>query len=123
MKLLFVLLLISKSFFSFGQTFEEWTQQKKTQKKYLLQQIAALQLYLGYVKKGYEVVNKGLITVRNIKNGDFNLHRDFLGSLKRVNPKIKKYAKVADIIAYQVRIKGNQKNTSGYKGDRSVYYR
>lgn len=104
MKTLFMILLVSKSFFSFGQTFEEWAQQKKTQKKYLLQQIAALQVYIGYVKKGYNVMNKGLTTIRNIKNGDLNLHRDFFGSLKQVNPKIKKYAKVADIIAYQLRI-------------------
>ncbi|MBK8310917.1 MAG: hypothetical protein IPL04_08535 [Chitinophagaceae bacterium] len=34
-----------------GQTLAEWTQQKKTQKKYLLQQIVALQVYIGYAKK------------------------------------------------------------------------
>lgn len=104
MRLLFILLLTGISFFVKAQNWEEWTQQKKTQKKYLMQQIAALQVYIGYVKKGYDVANKGLTTIRNIKNGDLNLHRDFFGSLKQVNPKIKRYAKVADIIAYQLRI-------------------
>ena len=104
MRLLFILLLTGISFFVKAQNWEEWTQQKKTQKKYLMQQIAALQVYIGYAKKGYDVANKGLTTIRNIKNGDLNLHRDFFGSLKRANPKIKKYAKVADIIAYQLRI-------------------
>lgn len=94
-----------------GQTLAEWTQQKQTQKKYLLQQIAALQVYIGYAKKGYNIANKGITTVRNIKNGDFNLHRDFFSSLKNVNPKISKYIKVADIIAYQVRIIKNTKQT------------
>src|SRR5882672_6465398 len=111
MKTLFMILLIGKSFFSFGQTFEEWAQQKKTQKKYLLQQIAALQVYIGYAKKGYNVVNNGLTTIRNIKNGDFNLHQNFFESLKQVNPKIRKYGKVADIIAYQVRIIKETKKT------------
>jgi hypothetical protein len=87
-----------------AQTWEEWFEQKKTQKKYLLQQIAALQIYLNYARKGYDIANKGITTVRNIKRGDFNLHRDFLNSLKNINPRISKYAKVADIIAYQVKI-------------------
>ncbi|MEP7376194.1 MAG: hypothetical protein ABI675_22550 [Chitinophagaceae bacterium] len=70
----------------------------------MLQQIAALQVYIGYAKKGYDVMNKGLTTIRSIKNDDLNLHRDFFGLLKQVNPRIKKYAKVADIISYQLRI-------------------
>ena len=111
MKTVFILLLSGFSLFAKAQNSEEWTQQKKTQKKYLLQQIAALQVYIGYAKKGYNVADKGLTTIRNIKNGDFNLHRDFFGALKQVNPKIKKYAKVADIIAYQVRIIKETKKT------------
>jgi hypothetical protein len=87
-----------------AQTFDEWFNQKSTQKKYLLQQIAALQVYLGYAKKGYNIVTSGVNTIRNIKNGDFNLHRDFFNRLKNVNPAIRRYAKVADIIAYQVKI-------------------
>ena len=87
-----------------AQTADEWLNQKATQKKYLLQQIAALQVYLGYAKKGYTIVTSGVNTIRNIKNGDLNLHRDFFNRLKNVNPSILKYAKVADIIAYQVKI-------------------
>lgn len=87
-----------------AQTFDEWFNQQSTQKKYLLQQIAALQVYLGYAKKGYNIVTGGINTIRNIKNGDFNLHRDFFNRLKNVNPAIRRYAKVADIIAYQVKI-------------------
>lgn len=86
------------------QTTDEWLNQSSTQKKYLLQQIAALQVYLGYAKKGYNIVTGGVNTIRNIKNGDLNLHRDFFNRLKNVNPAIHRYAKVADIIAYQVKI-------------------
>jgi hypothetical protein len=85
-----------------AQTWNEWFKQKETQKKYLVKQIALLRLYLGYVKEGYEIANKGLTTIQNIKNGDFNLHRDFFGSLNQVNPHIANSAKVADIIAFQV---------------------
>ncbi len=100
--LLFILLLCSQNLF--GQNSEEWLNQKKTQEKYLKQQIAALQVYIGYAKTGYKIVNKGITTIQNIKKGDFNLHRDFITSFKSVNPRIKGYAKVADIISYQLRI-------------------
>src|SRR5437762_1594743 len=87
---------------SISQTAAEWTQQKRTQKKYLLQQIAALQTYLGYVKKGYGIADKGISTVQMIKNGEWNLHKDFFSSLSLVNPAIKKCGKVADIMTMQV---------------------
>ena len=61
---------------------------QKPKHKRLIEQIAALQVYIGYAQQGYIIANKGLTTVRNIKNGDFNLHRDFLSSFKKVNPKI-----------------------------------
>ena len=96
---------------SSAQTTDEWLNQKATQKKYLLQQIAALQVYIGYAKKGYSIVTGGINTIRNIKNGDLNLHRDFFNSLKNVNPAIRRYAKVADIIAYQVKIIKQTKGT------------
>lgn len=87
-----------------AQTFAEWFQQKQTQIRYLIQQIGGLQLYLGYVKKGYNIVDKGWNTVKDLKNGEFNLHKDYFNSLKSVNPSIRKYSRVAEIIALQFQI-------------------
>lgn len=87
-----------------AQTFAEWFQQKKTQKKYLLQQIAGLQVYIGYLQKGYSIAQKGLTVISDFKKGEFNLHSDYFNSLKNVNPKIKNYARVADIISIQAKI-------------------
>ena len=101
--LLLILVLVSATSIK-GQTTAEWTQQDETQIKYLVEQISAFQTYLGYVKKGYDIAHKGLATVQNIKNGEWNLHKDFFGSLKNVNPSIMGYAKVADIIAMQIKI-------------------
>lgn len=100
-----------------AQTWNEWFKQKKTQKKYLVKQIALLRIYLGYLKKGYEIADKGLTTIHNIKNGDFNLHRDFFGSLKSVNPHIANSAKVADIIAFQVYIIQDMKRVNNFCRD------
>ena len=97
--MLFILAIITKAN---AQTWEEWTEQKDTQIKYLVQQIAAFQTYLGYAKQGYEIAHNGITTVQNIKNGEWSLHKDFFASLKIVNPVIKNSAKVADIIALQV---------------------
>ncbi len=100
---LIILLVLSVSFCQ-GQTYDEWFSQKKTQKKYLLEQIAALQTYIGYAEKGYSIVTGGLNTIKDIKHGDFNLHNNFFNSLSSVNPAIKKYSKVASIIAMQISI-------------------
>lgn len=103
-KLVAFLLFVVSAELCNGQTFDEWFKQNKTQKKYLIQQIAAFQVYMGYVQKGYSIASKRLTTIGNIKKGDFNLHNDFFSSFKTVNPSIKNYAKVADIIAFQVKI-------------------
>jgi hypothetical protein len=100
----FVVLFVLASRISQAQTFDEWLRQKATQKKYLIQQIAALKVYLDYVQKGYAIAQKGLTAISNSKQGDFDLHRDFIGSLKGINPKIKGYVKVADIVALQLKI-------------------
>jgi hypothetical protein len=87
-----------------AQVLDEWLNQKSTQKKYLLQQIAALHTCISYAKKGYNIVSSGIHTIRDIKKGELNLHNIFFNSLKSINPKIARYAKVADIITYQLRI-------------------
>lgn len=94
----------------FAQTWSEWWQQKKTQIKYLGQQIAALQVYAGYLEKGYHIAQQGLTAVNSIKHGDFSLHQAFFSSLKKVNTSVTKYAKVAEIIALQIGIVKKYKN-------------
>ncbi len=64
-----------------AQTFSEWFRQKKTQQRYLLEQIAALRVYAGYVHKGYGIVSDGLQTVRDITNVEFNLHGFFISGV------------------------------------------
>ena len=102
----FILLFVGLGYatVSFSQTGAEWTQQKKTQRKYLIKQIMAFQTYLGYLKKGYDIAYKGISNVQNIKNGEWNSHKEFFESLTIVNPEIRKYKKVADIVTMQFRI-------------------
>ena len=83
-----------------AQTWDEWFRQKKTQKKYLIQQIAALQVYLKYVKEGYDIAKKGLNVIGDIKQGKFDLDNSYLESLRSVNSSISGSAKVTSVIAY-----------------------
>lgn len=99
-----VLLLLFVGTSAFGQTWGEFFNQKKTQQKYLLEQLAALKLYAGYLKKGYDIVGSGISIVKDIKNGEFSLHNTFFSSLKSINPAIRKNAKVASIISLQISI-------------------
>ncbi len=103
-KLIFLVVLLSVGLFSRAQTWEEWTRQKKTKIKRLLEQIAANKVYIDYAQKGYQIVTDGLHTIRDIKDGDFRLHLGFMDSLKIVNPKIRNSAKVAAIMAAQLRL-------------------
>lgn len=85
-----------------AQGLDEWFNQKKTQTKYLIQQIVALQVYLDYLKKGYNITRDGLNLLSDIKNEEFNLHKDYFNSLQTVTPKILKYSKVAGILSMQI---------------------
>ena len=84
-----------------AQIWEEWFRQNSTQKKYLLQQIAAMKVYAGYLEKGYAIAHNGLGTFQQIRRGEVNLHSTYFTSLLGVNPVIKKYAAVAGTITLQ----------------------
>ena len=100
-KLIVLLLLITSCQNVAAQKWGEWFKQKKTQKKYLIQQIAALEVYLEYLKEGYDIAKKGLTIVGDIKEGKFDLDLEYIESLSKANPVISGSAKVSGIIAYQ----------------------
>lgn len=89
---------------SHAQTVEEWVQQKKTQIKYLFEQIAAFQVYTGYLQKGYSIAKEGLNTINDIKHGDFFMHEGHFDSLMIVNPAIKASFYVVDVMVLAEKI-------------------
>jgi hypothetical protein len=84
-----------------AQTWNEWFRQKKTQKKYLIQQIAALKVYLNYLKKGYGIVQKGMKVVGDIKEGNFKSHDEYFASLRSVNEIVSGSGKVSATLYYE----------------------
>jgi hypothetical protein len=100
-KIILILVLVSSAQGASGQTFNEWFRQKNTQRKYLVQQIAALKVYVNYLKEGYDIAKKGLNIVGDIKQGKFDMDMEYLESLHNVNSAIGSSVRVANVIAYQ----------------------
>lgn len=81
-----------------AQSFSEWFKQKKTQKKYLLAQITALQSYSHWIEKGYQIAAVGLGAVSSFKQGDFSQHSHYFSSREKVSSAVKNYPKVSAIL-------------------------
>jgi hypothetical protein len=103
-KTFLVLAVISLSLAASSQTFDEWFRQKETQKKYLVQQIAALQLFNDFLAGGYRIAKLGIDSISQGKKEDYRLHNDFFHSLQHIGAKVKGYKRVADIISFGYKI-------------------
>jgi len=68
------------------------------------EKLAQFKKILQNMYDGYKILHKGYTAVKDISEGNFNLHRTFLDGLLQVNPAVKKYKRIADIINYQLRI-------------------
>lgn len=56
---------------------------------------------LDNMRKGYDVLTTGYNTVKDLSEGNFNLHKLFLDGLLQVSPTVAKYHKIVDIITNQ----------------------
>lgn len=84
-----------------AQTFAEWFQQKSTQKKYLLQQIAALQVYAAYYKAGNNIAHNGLGSITGSLKSENGLHTTYYSNLNNVSPVVKNNKQVSDVLQWQ----------------------
>lgn len=108
-----LLLLVMMAGSAQGQTWNEFFRQKKTQRRYLARQIAALKLYGDCLEKGYEIARGGLSLVRDVTGGEFSLHKDYFSSLGAISPAVKQSSDILAIIALQRDIVGTLKAASG----------
>lgn len=125
MKALLILIILSYSVSLKAQTWDEILKQKETQKKYLIQQLAALKLYAGYLKKGYDIADKGISSIKALSNGELKLHDKFFKSLKLINPSIAKNARLAEILKWQYDIRrglNTLRQSSGFPLNEKTYF-
>jgi hypothetical protein len=83
-----------------------------------VEKLAQLKQILTDLKKGYAIVSTGYNTIKNISQGNFNLHKAFLDGLLAVSPKVKNYRKVGEVINLQNSIVKEYKSAfSKFKSD------
>jgi hypothetical protein len=75
-----------------------------------IQKLSQLKQMLVDLKKGYEIVYKGYSTIKEISQGNFTLHQDFLDGLLEVSPAVRNYKKVAEIVSLQLHIVSEYKS-------------
>ncbi len=91
----------------YGQTWDELFNQKQTQTRYLLEQIAALRVYAGHLQKTYRIAKDGLEFIGKATKGEFDLHDEFFHSLQNVNPAVSSNPKVSGILSLNQLIRSN----------------
>ncbi|WP_348083363.1 hypothetical protein [Mucilaginibacter sp.] len=107
-----------------AQTFAEWFKQKSTQKKYLLQQIAALQVYNGYIQKGYGIAKGGLGSIGGAIGSEYALHSSYYTHLQGVSAPVRNNPQVVQIFRWQQDILkqiSQLKKQNGITPSESVY--
>ena len=62
------------------------------------EKLAAMKSVLQDMYNAYQIIDSGYKNIKNIVQGNFNLHKAFLDGLLAVNPDVAKYVHVADII-------------------------
>lgn len=104
-------IIIILLFTTVGTSFKSSAQSDEAQQLLLnVEKLAQLKQILSDLKKGYQIASTGYNTIKNISQGNFNLHKAFIDGLMEVSPTVKNYKKVADIINCQILIVKEYKN-------------
>lgn len=78
-----------------------------------VEKLSQLKKILTNMKEGYQILSAGYNTIEDLSEGNFNLHKTFLDGLMQVNPAVRDYKKVADIINYQMILVEEYKSAYG----------
>jgi len=69
-----------------------------------LQKLSALKEILNDMYHGYEIVSNGYESIKDISEGNFNLHSTFLNGLLAVSPAVENYKRIVDVINDQLQL-------------------
>lgn len=85
-----------------------------------VEKLAQFKQILSDLKEGYQILSIGYESIKNISQGNFNLHQTFLDGLLQVSPAVQKYERITDIINYQLRIVKDYKSAfSQFENDKN----
>jgi hypothetical protein len=83
-------------------TFGYCQTQEATQLLLNYEKLKQLEEILDNMYKGYQILSTGYNRIKNIAEGNYNLHQLFLDGLYAVNPAVRNYKRIPMIINYQV---------------------
>jgi hypothetical protein len=84
-----------------------------------IEKLSELKSILTNLYKDFEILETGYNAIKNISEGNFNLHKAFLDGLLAVSPAVQKYVRVVDIIDDQGRIVSEYKSAFNvFKNDK-----
>jgi regulator of sigma D len=69
-----------------------------------LEKLNQLRSILTQLKKGYEILSQGYNTIKDLSQGNFNLHKQFLDKQLQVSPAVKNYKRAFDIVSLQIKL-------------------
>lgn len=85
-----------------------------------VEKLSQFKSILKQMKQGYKILDGGYNTVKDISQGNFNLHKTFLDGLMAVSPAVKKYRKIAQIIDGQITLVKEYKSALGkFRSDKN----
>lgn len=90
----------------FGFAFHQARAQDQEVEQLILdvEKLSQFKQILSDMKTAYTVIMQGYTAVRDISQGDFNLHKVFLDGLMAVSPVVRHYKKAVDIVSMQLSI-------------------
>lgn len=65
------------------------------------EKLRQLEEILDNMYRGYKILDKGYTTIKNIAEGNYTIHQLFLDGLLAVNPSVRNYHRIPNIIRYQ----------------------
>lgn len=65
------------------------------------EKLRQLEEILDNMYRGYKILDKGYTTIKNIAEGNYTIHQLFLDGLLAVNPTVRNYHRIPNIIGYQ----------------------
>jgi hypothetical protein len=93
-----------------------------------IEKLTQFKAILSDMKTGYTILTQGYAQVKDISEGNFNLHSAFLNSLMAVSPTVRQYGRIAYIIEDQAEIVSEYKsawkmaNSSGHFSASELLY-
>src|SRR5690606_5853046 len=92
--------------------------QEATQLLLNYEKLKQLEEILDNMYKGYKILSQGYNRIKNIAEGNYNLHQLFLDGLYAVNPAVRNYKRIPLIVNYQlVLMKEYRRAYDRFKGD------